>query len=91
MLLCVFMSLQWLRSATTQDFRPVGDRTNEHNVIQYEPCLHRIVHILAQTYPILGTNFFKKLFFRKTDCCNIAVSSMSRRTCIALGKELWRL
>lgn len=74
--------------ATTQNFHPTGRTTNDHNGIQYEPCLHRIVHIFVQTYPILGTNFFKKLFFRKTDCCNIAVSSTSRRTVVALGKRI---
>lgn len=44
--------------ATTQNFHPTGRTTNDHNGIQYEPCLHRIVHIFVQTYPILGTNFF---------------------------------
>ena len=35
------------KSATTQNFHPTGRTTNDHNGIQYEPCLHRIVHILG--------------------------------------------
>ena len=61
--------------------------------MEYSMNLAYIVSYIfsSRLIPYWGQTFFKKLFFRKTDCCNIAVSSTSRRTVVALGKELRRL
>lgn len=72
-------------------FAPQG--TEPMTKMEYSMNLAYIVSYIfsSRLIPYWGQTFFKKLFFRKTDCCNIAVSSTSRRTVVALGKELWRL
>lgn len=79
------------KSVATQDFRPRG--VEPMTIIEYNMNLAYIVSYIfsSRLIPYWGQSFFKKLFFRKTDCCNIAVSSTGRRTGVALEKELRRL
>ena len=93
--LCIYViTVASTRTESSQQhriFAPQG--TEPMTTMEYSMNPAYIVSYIfsSRLIPYWGQTFFKKLFFRKTDCCNIAVSSTSRRTCVALGKELRRL
>ena len=93
--LCIyFITVASTRTESSQQHRILTPRgAQPMTTMEYSMNLAYIVSYIfsSRLIPYWGQTFFKKLFFRKTDCCNIAVSSTSRRTGVALGKELRRL
>ena len=93
--LCIYViTVASTRTESSQQhkiFTPRG--AQPMTTMEYSMNLAYIVSYIfsSRLIPYWGQTFFKKLFFRKTDSCNIAVSSTSRRTVVALGKELRRL
>ena len=90
--LCIYViTVASARTKSPQQHRIfVPQGTEPMTTMEYSMNLAYIVSYIfsSRLIPYWGQTFFKKRFFRKTDCCNTAVYSMSRRTCIAPGKEL---